>query len=430
MGKTANDKAPIRPSKGVNRRTALLGGSAAGLLLAAGGGGVRAQSTMVLTKTGWPPQRAKGAEHFIVYRNAREFAGWPHYCGLWLTADGSIVAGFKRVPSDYGNEAAVDHRNVTNAMGEIVVIRSTDGGRSWDRNSITPVFDMSIKAEKDLPGGKAADWSALPPLDFKSRDTLVMGGGIPALFAPNARAWMRASTDGGRTWRPHTLLPNWDFPGVSMPGSSQYSLRADGVMLFGIQTWAPNALGPRPIVYASPDGVQFLYLGSIVDEEPKSPYYPGGSPFAAAPHFYPRPVVLQDGRVLSALRYQRDARWLLWTEIHESLDGGRTWHWLSRLNDWGAPADLVPMRDGRVVAVYGYRNPPEGIRYRVSEDKGRSWGTEMILRDDGGSWDLGYPRVIETAPGTLLATYYMNLKSDPIQMNGGVRHIASTIFRP
>ena len=54
----------------------------------------------------------------------------------------------------------------------------------------------------------------------------------------------------------------------------------------------------------------------------------------------------------------------------------------------------------------------------------------MILRDDGGSWDLGYPRVIETEPGTLLATYYINLKNDRVNVNGGVRHIASTIFRP
>ena len=394
-------------------------------------GAARAQSTQILVKSGRPAQQAEGVRHSIVYRNEHEFAAWPHYCGLWQVADGSIVAGFKRVPTSYGQPDDVDHTNLTRNMGEIVVIRSTDQGASWDQSSITPVFDMLIREEADLPGGKAADWSDLPPLDFTDPDTLLMGGGIPALFAPNARAWMRASTDGGRTWRPHTLLPNWDFPGVSMPGSSQYSVREDGTMLLGIQTWAPGAQGPRPIVYASPDGVQFLYLGSIIGEEPKSPYYPGGTPFAAAPHFYPRPVVLKDGRVLSALRYQRDARYVIWTEIHESLDGGRTWHWKSRLNDWGAPADLVPMADGRVCAVYGYRNADgPGIRYRISEDQGLTWGTEMILRDDAGSWDLGYPRVIETEPGTLLATYYINLKNDPIQMNGGVRHVACTVFQP
>jgi hypothetical protein len=54
----------------------------------------------------------------------------------------------------------------------------------------------------------------------------------------------------------------------------------------------------------------------------------------------------------------------------------------------------------------------------------------MILRDDGGSWDLGYPRAVETSPGALLATYYFNKPNERVNVNGGVRHIACTIFRP
>ena len=79
---------------------------------------------------------------------------------------------------------------------------------------------------------------------------------------------------------------------------------------------------------------------------------------------------------------------------------------------------------------YGYRLPPFGLRARLSEDDGRTWGREIVLREDGGSWDLGYPRVVERAPGELLTVYYFNRKDDPIQMNGGVRHIAQTVFRP
>jgi hypothetical protein len=98
------------------------------------------------------------------------------------------------------------------------------------------------------------------------------------------------------------------------------------------------------------------------------------------------------------------------------------------VNDWGAPGDLARMRDGRIACVYGYRLPPFGLRARLSEDEGRTWGREIVLRDDGGSWDLGYPRVVEHEPGRLLTVYYMNRKDDPIQMNGGVRHIAQTVF--
>lgn len=413
---------------GLTRRTAIFGTAAASATLASEV--ARANSTQVLTKTGWPPERDTTAEHHIVYRNDNEFCAWPYYCGLWKTADGSLLAGFKRVPTVYEPGDKTNHYELMQQPGEIVVIRSKDSGLTWDANSVVSVMDMTIKSEADFPGGKAADWSDLPPLDFRNRDTLLMGGGIPMLMAQQSQAWMRASSDGGRTWRPHTLLPNWDFPSLSIPGTSMYSVREDGVMLFGVHAKAPGGQNPAPVVYACPDGKQFLYLGAIVEGHLKSPYWPGGR-FASAQHIYPRVVVLKDGRVLASVRYQRDPRGVYWVEIYESLDGGRTFHWLSRVNDWGAPGDLVPMEDGRVVCVYGYRLQPDpGIRYRVSEDSGKTWGTEMILRDDAGSWDLGYPRVIEIEPGKLLTTYWINLKGEKIDVDGGVRHIQCTIFRP
>ncbi|MCW3835610.1 sialidase family protein [Sphingomonas canadensis] len=376
------------------------------------------------------PRHDASAEHGIVYRNENQFCGWVFYCGLWQVADGSVVAGFKRVQTSYDAYDNVDHGQIARKKGHLVTIRSRDGGASWDPSSVTEVFDMDTARAEDLPGGGADDWSGLPPIDFASRDTLIMGGGIPALFARNAQAWLRASTDGGRSWRRPILLPQFELGSLTHFGSSMYATRADGVHLLGLQTNAPDALSPRPLVYGTTDGSDWQFLSFMTPERPPSPYYVLKSPFSPLPHFYPRLIVLRDGRVLASLRYQRDARNVIWTDIHESLDGGRTWAFLSRVNDWGAPGDIVEMADGRIVCVYGYRLMPSGIRYRVSEDGGRSWGSEMILRDDGGSWDLGYPRVIEIAPNRLLTVYYMNLASDPVQMNGGVRHIARTVFTP
>lgn len=88
------------------------------------------------------------------------------------------------------------------------------------------------------------------------------------------------------------------------------------------------------------------------------------------------------------------------------------------------------LTDGRLLASYGYRIRPYGIRARVSEDDGRSWGPELILRDDAGSWDLGYPRAVSLSGGRVMVAYYFNRADDPIQCDGGVRHIAGTIFTP
>src|SRR5690606_19465325 len=102
----------------------------------------------------------------------------------------------------------------------------------------------------------------------------------------------------------------------------------------------------------------------------------------------------------------------------------------SRVNDFGAPGSLVAMADGRLVVVYGYRLPPYGIRAVVSEDGGRSWGPEIVVRDARGSWDLGYPNAVEAAPGRSGVIYYFTERDDTVQADGGVRHIARSLFVP
>jgi hypothetical protein len=71
---------------------------------------------------------------------------------------------------------------------------------------------------------------------------------------------------------------------------------------------------------------------------------------------------------------------------------------------------------------------PSGIRARVSTDQGRTWGNELIVRDDGGSWDLGYPNAWALPDGRVGVIYYFNSKDDPTQVNGGKRHIQRSIF--
>jgi len=141
----------------------------------------------------------------------------------------------------------------------------------------------------------------------------------------------------------------------------------------------------------------------------------------------PYPLIAADGRVLITVRRQYDGS-DAYTQVYESVDAGRSFRLLSRVNDWGAPASINQLADGRIVCVYGYRRPPYGIRARVSEDGAATWGEEIVLRDDGGSGDLGYPRTHVRADGTLVSVYYFNEAADAVQLNGGVRHIAATIW--
>lgn len=85
---------------------------------------------------------------------------------------------------------------------------------------------------------------------------------------------------------------------------------------------------------------------------------------------------------------------------------------------------MVRMQDRRLCVSYGFRRTPFGIRAKLSDDDGQTWGEEIILRDDGRSWDLGYPRTIQRPDDKLVTIYYFTTDHDPEQ------HIAATIWDP
>lgn len=376
-----------------------------------------------------PPTGIAGIEHGIVHRDPRAFCGWPFVNGFWETGAGDYLVAFQKKPADYTDRRAINHDEVALVGPQIMTIRSTDRGRTWDQSSLSLLYDLAAD-QGEAPRERPADYAVEGPFDFTDPDVLVATGGTPDYFRPHSRAWIRLSRDGGRNWLRPILAEQHGLPSVT--GGASPLVRPDGVHLLFMTVVTDEGWKRRPAVFRSKeDGSNWAFMSYITapaddgaaDHDRSLPIR-----FSGHRYFYPRPLMLPSGRILCSLRAQRDPTSLLWTEVFASDDGGRTWAFLSRVNDWGAPGDLCRLADGRIVCVYGYRMPPYGIRLRVSEDEGRSWGSERIVRDDGGSWDLGYPRVTEAKPGEILTVYYMNTADDPVQLEGGVRHIAWSRF--
>ena len=376
------------------------------------------------------PRRAKDADHAVIYRNDGEFCSWPFTMGFFETLN-SLIVNFQRAKANYGDVDSLNHNVVGRGGSTLVSARSFDRGRTWDKEPLQEHIGNTL-ATHDGTGESIRD---LGPLDLADKDTLIWTQSS-AFGTPNGRPYVRISKDAGRNWSRSYRLP-LDGLHSACTNSSQM-LRSDGRSLLMLTMVTQDGWSRRPMAYLStPDLSTWHFLSFVTPTEDPFGSADGdwaklASSFAFGGHrwFYPRTVELRSGRILCTLRCQRSPQGDMWSEMYYSDDGGGTWAFRSRINDFGAPTSLVRMQDGRLVAVYGYRLPPYGVRAAVSEDEGLTWQPEIILRDDGGSWDLGYPQAIESSKGKVMAAYYFNSSSDRIQADGGVRHIARTIFTP
>ncbi|MCY3864677.1 MAG: sialidase family protein [Chloroflexi bacterium] len=362
--------------------------------------------------------RPADAEHITIYYDPGYFAGWPFNHGFKAFSATELLISFSRGPCNYAAPFDLKHDVVDARGGAYVTMRSTDGGRAWPLDELQ---SLGSRGDIERPLHLNPDAAPTEPLDWSAPDFFLTAGfGIPPQRHQNM-GYIQVSRDRGHTWEGPYRMPDFGFGWLQV--KPDYIVRPDGVPLLFVTVGitGPQRGSRLVAVYASPDsGISWNYLGAIMASSPDSRF---------VNRYYASPVLLADGRILVALRCQIDAR-NAWPEIFESPDGGRTWAFVSRPSDWGGPTDLTRLEDGRLLAVYGYRVPPYGIRARVSGDDGRSWGPELILRDDGGSWDLGYPRTALLADGKVISAYYFNRADDEILLDGGVRHIAATIFTP
>jgi hypothetical protein len=367
------------------------------------------------------PSTPRDAEHVVVYRDAGEFAAWPFSHGLWVFLDGGVLIGFSRGASAYDAPREVTHKVVNTERGEFVTLRSADGGRTWPPGTLASLGTHRTLEAALLDGRVAAAPETAP--DWTSPGFCMTAGfAQPPEAAPHV-GYVQYSRDRGHTWEGPFRVPSFGFSWLQVKPT--YVVRPDGMILLFVTVKRETARALPDtrfvaVLASHNGGLTWHYLSSI----------------AAATHdvayvnrYYASPVILPDGRILAALRCQIDGR-NAWPEVYESPDGGRTWTFLSRVSDWGGPTALTRLRDGRLLAVYGYRVPAYGIRASLSADEGRTWEREFVLRDDGGSHDLGYPRAAQLPDGRVLAAYYFNRADDPVRCDGGVRHIAATLFTP
>jgi len=346
--------------------------------------------------------------HVKVYAEPGRFGGWPANHGIWSWGNEILVGFSAGYFKDNGpNRHAIDHAKPE----EHLLARSRDGGETWTienpakKGALIPIGaalhgvtppGLQEKPWRDCPGG----------IDFTHPD-FAMTVRMTDNHAGDSR--FSFSTDRGHTWQGPFRLPNFDQPGIA--ARTDYIVNGKHDCFLFLTAAKKDGREGRPLCVRTTDGGRTWKFVSWIGEEPK-----GYS-------IMPSTVRLGESALLSAIRRREGAK--SWIETYSSWDDGRTWKLdgvpAPDLGE-GNPASLIRLQDGRLCLTYGYRAAPYGIRARLSNDNGRSWGDEILLRADGGGRDLGYPRSAQRSDGKIVTVYYFH--DEPL----GDRYIAATIW--
>ena len=336
-----------------------------------------------------------GVQNVTVFHEPGRFGGWPANHGIWSWGNEVVVgfraAHFKVMPVGH----AVDRQKPQDEWQA----RSLDGGRTW-------------KVEKP-PGLLRPEYGGPRPVDppgdinFKHPDFALMfraSGDDPA-----SRYYV--STDRCRTWKGPYKFPL--FGQKRIMARTDYLVNGPHDITVFMTAAKTNGREGRVFCSRTRDGGRTWEFVSWLGPEPTG--------FA----IMPSSVRLGKQSILTTIRRKEGEEH--WIEAYLSEDDGKTWRLYNRPvpstgGNVGNPSSLVKIKDDRLALIYGFRSAPYGIRARLSKDKGATWGNEIVLRDDAGCWDLGYPRTVQRPDGKLVTAYYYN--DDANQE----RYIAATIW--
>ncbi len=330
--------------------------------------------------------KPKVIKHVVVYREAGRFAGWPANHGAWAWGNKMLV-GFEVGYFDFSKR---DHAIDRSRPAEHVLARSLDGGETWTLEKpegLKPPADAKIAGVPGEAGQPLRDCSG--GIDFTDQN-FALTARMESVDAGQSRFYF--TLDRGKSWAGPYHIPNFGQPGTA--ARTDYLIDGAHDLTIFLTAAKRNKREGRIICVRTQDGAKSWNPRSFVCPEP-----PGGE-YA----IMPSSVRLPGGPILTSIRY-RD-----FIDLYRSDDDGLPWKCVSRPADHigGNPPSMLRLKDGCIAITYGYRRKPFGIRARLSADEGRTWSSEIVLRADGSSWELGYPRTLERPDGKLATAYYFN----------------------
>jgi hypothetical protein len=353
----------------------------------------------------------------VVYQDDRFYSSFP---SVVLRSDGELIVAFRRAPERrFLGEARSNH---TDPNSYLVLVRSKDNGKTWTTEPEL-IFAHPFGGSQDPCMTQLSDGSIV----CSSYGWVLLRGDAaknPALAA-TARSdgfvfiggYLVRSTDGGRSWQGPIIPP--PVPGretltVLKQPCPAYNRGPmwqgrDGTLNWAVAAEVPEGASRTDVhLMASADGGLTWKYRCPIAQDPKVTF---------------NETALIETRGGALVAFLRTADFDDHTVVARSTDGGKSFGPWEDAGFQGHPHCATLLPDGRILLVYGYRHKPFGIRARVLDAEATNFkeSKEIVLRDDGGSGDLGYPWVSAMADGRYLVVYYFN-------RDDGTRHIAGTVL--
>lgn len=233
------------------------------------------------------------------------------------------------------------------------------------------------------------------------------------------RNLVATSTDGGATWHDWQLLDLGPEEGCSCTGPIFEA--APGVLAFPYETWKsyddPSPGDHTASLRLSFDGGTNWNERRIVAADPAHRLFFWDQRLAVHP---------ETGELVAMFwTHDRECGADIENHICWSSRIGETWSWPEPVGWPGQHCQPIALGGDRLAAVHTERTPPGGIVVRLSDDFGRSWRGDAILRvyeapcaptasgknfeefwQSMMTWPFGHPRGVLTPEGNLLIAWY------------------------
>jgi hypothetical protein len=352
----------------------------------------------------------------IIYQDATYYSAFP---SLVVRKDGEIICAFRRAPDRRALWGAPGYTH-TDANSYCVLVRSKDGGQTWTKEPeliyAHPLGGSQDPSMVQLRDGSiictSYTWALLPQEKIEEmKDTLSHHGAYGFLGG-----YIMRSDDGGKSWKGPFIPPptkgegTLNVLGKPLPAFNRGAMleRKDGTLNWAVarQDIAKPRQSSVHLLKSLDRGETWEYVCPIAEDE-KVTF---------------NETSLFETKKGDIVAFMRTANFDDHLALGRSTDGGKSFKWEDG-KIVGHPYHAVHLKDGRVFLVYGYRHEPFGIRARIlnPDCTDIEQAPEIVIRDDGGNGDIGYPWAAQLPDGKILVAYYFNLAD-------GNRHIAGSVL--